>query len=280
MAKEPGELKWIEDLLPEGYYHRKSMFGGFSYYIGEKMVLLIFESDDKRWNGCMFPVDKEYQATALASFPQLVPHTILPKWLYLSVNTENFDEVASDIMKHVLRPNGFWGTIPKEKKKSLGAGRASGRGKKKNEVDMKIDTRRPRMFSDEPMDLYLEKAQKISDLKNLGAESEKSFERAGIKTAQQFIKMGWQKAMLKLISLNDKHRHSMYAYALIGALKNLEFNRISEEDKLAARTFVRGLKKIEKKGPAKKVAPKKTAKKVDKKSASKKPVAKKKKSRK
>lgn len=237
MAKEPQELKWIEDLLPEGDFRRKSMFGGFAYYMGEKMVLLIFESDDKRWNGCMFPVEKEFHVQALNKFPQLSPHKILPKWLYLPLNTEGFDEVVSDIIKQVLRPTGFWGTIPKAKVKK-------GKVTKKvraEEVSVKIDTRRPRMFSDEPAATVLQKAKKISDLKNLGEVTEKKFAKVGIVTASQFIKLGWKKAWAKLIELDSSHRHSLFGYALIGALTNTEFTHITDAEKAEARAFAKSL---------------------------------------
>lgn len=100
----------------------------------------------------------------------------------------------------------------------------------------------PRMFSDEPAAQALAVARNISDLKNLGPESEKAFTRAGIKTAQQFIKMGWKNAMKKLVQYDHKNAHSIFAYALIGALKNTAWNAIPESDKLEARTFVKSLR--------------------------------------
>ncbi|WP_413613122.1 TfoX/Sxy family DNA transformation protein [Bdellovibrio sp. HCB-110] len=243
MAKEPGELKWIEELLPEERYRRKSMFGGFAYYIEDKIVLLIFESDDKRWNGVMFPVEREFQPQALGKFPELSPHSILPKWLYLPIHTEGFDELVSDIIREVLRPHSFWGSIPKPKGKKA----KSTKKKADDEVSVKLDTRRPRMFSDEPAEDILKKAKKISDLKNLGAVTEKQFAKIGITTAQQFIKLGWKKTMKKLIEYDPKHRHSLYAYALIGALTNTEFTRISDEEKAEAKAFIKSIPKPEKK---------------------------------
>lgn len=244
MAKEPGELKWVEELLPEDGYRRKSMFGGFAYYLGEKIVLLIFESDDVRWNGLMFPVERGYQEKALAKFPDLAPHRILPKWLYLPLATEGFEELVPEIIREVLRPNSFWGSIPKPKGKKA---KTSKKKSDDDEVSTKIDTRRPRLFADEPAEGVLKKAKKISDLKNLGEVSEKQFAKVGITTAQQFIKLGWKKTMKKLIEYDPKHRHSLYAYALIGALTNTEFTRISEEEKAEARAFIKSIPKPEKK---------------------------------
>lgn len=106
----------------------------------------------------------------------------------------------------------------------------------------KIDMRTPRMFSDESFEEKLSKAQKISDLKNLGPTTEKGMQKAGIKTLDQFVKMGWKKAMIKLVAFNPKNRHSMFAYALIGALKNVDAFHISEDDKKEAREFCASLK--------------------------------------
>lgn len=276
MAKEPQQLKWIESLLPEEQYRRKSMFGGFAYYIGEKIVLLIFESPGSRsyqgqqyefelWDGCMFPVERELQDKALARFPFLISHPILPKWLYIPIDTEGFDELVTEVVEQATRPNSFWGSIPKARGK-----KSSSRTTKKSvDVNEKIDTRKPRMFSDEPASIALNRAQKISDLKNLGPVAENEFTKAGIKTAPKFIDMGWQKAMVKLVKVNPKNRHSIFAYALIGALQNKEWNLISEDDKLAARQFVKTLapskkpnaKKTKKNAAKKKVVTRKKAKK-------------------
>jgi hypothetical protein len=108
---------------------------------------------------------------------------------------------------------------------------------------------RPKMFHDESPEEVFKTAKKISDLKNLGPATEKSFLQAGIKSAQTLRKIGWKKAMVKLVALNPKNRHSLFAYAIIGALKNQEWNAISESDKLEARSFCAKLKAAKPKKP-------------------------------
>jgi hypothetical protein len=195
----------------------------------------------------MFPVEREHQEKALKRFPFLIPHPILPKWLYLPINTEGFDELASDVIAQAIKPNSFWGSIPKPKSKKGAAKKKTA----KEEPIGKIDTRKPRMFSDEPAEVRLQTAEKISDLKNLGAVAERSFQKAGIKTAQQFIKLGWKKALLKLVAVDPKNRHSIFAYVLIGALTNKEWSRISEDEKQEARDFVKSLAPVKKKAKKK-----------------------------
>lgn len=111
----------------------------------------------------------------------------------------------------------------------------------------RIDTRRPRMFSEEKTFTEVVKtATRIAELKNLGPATEKHFHKAGIKTVAQFQNLGWKKTMTKLVKANEKNRHSVFTYALIGALKNQEWFRISEEDKRAAREFTASLKPAKK----------------------------------
>lgn len=252
MAKEPSELKWVESLLPEDF-RRRPMFGGFSYYVGEKMVLALFEStqgsrsykgqvyDFDLWRGCMFPVEKEYQDQALRRFPFLHNHPILPKWLYLPVETEGFDDLLTEVMAQATKPTGYWGAIPTRKAKK------ANRKVREEKIPANLDTRTPRMFSDEPAAAVLERAVKVSDLRNLGPTTEASFQKVGIKTAAKFIELGWKKTLVKLVAQNPKHRHSLFAYALIGALKNQDWMNISESDKNEAREFVKSLKPENKK---------------------------------
>ncbi|WP_413293763.1 TfoX/Sxy family DNA transformation protein [Bdellovibrio sp. HCB185ZH] len=244
MAKEPLELKWIENLLPEEGYRRKSMFGGFAYYLDEKIILITFEAGHKsKWNGCMFPVEHELQSKALQQFPILSPHPILPKWLYLPIETEGFDEWVSDILRVALRPNSIWGSLPKEKSKST-KGKTQGRktAVAKEVINEKIDTRRPRMFSDDDPVAVLQKAKKLTDLKNIGPVLEELLHDAGIKTPQQMQKLGWQKTMVKLVKVHPKTNHSMYAYTIITALENKDFGGMSEQLKSEVRAYMKTLR--------------------------------------
>lgn len=266
MAKSPQELYWIEELLPEGQYRRKAMFGGFAYYLEDRLFLVTFESKGQRqykgknfdyelWEGCMFPVEKEFHVEALKKFPFLTPHPILPKWLYLPTDTENFEELVTEALRQALKPTGQWGTSKAAKGKTKDI-------LKDKSLD-KLDTRTPRMFSDEPAEERLAKAKKISDLRNLGPTAEALFHKAGIKTPQQFDKLGWQKTLVKLVKVEPKALHTMWAYTLIGALTNRDWNILTEDEKQQCKDFVKSIRTKATKEPAK--TKKKSAKKVVKK---------------
>lgn len=234
MAKELNNLNWIEYLLPKEFI-RKPMFGGFAYYCGHKMVLALFENNEPRsnWNGCLFPSEREFHPTILKKFGYLSNHPVLPKWLYLPLDSENFENHVEEVLKEIRRRSPLFGVIPKAKK-----------AKPKSQVvqNEKIDTRKPRMFSDDPVEVVIKGAVKISDLKNLGPASEKVFQKAGIKTVAQFVKLGWKGAMKKLAKSDRRNIHAMFAYAVIGALKNREWSGISESEKAEARQYMNELR--------------------------------------
>jgi hypothetical protein len=233
---------------------RFKRFGGFAYYVEEKMILFLIESlgnrtyrgkefDFELWNGAMFPAEKEHHPEILRLYPFLRNHPILPKWLYVPAGGDDFENDVEALLRELRRRNPLFGSIPKarsSKKKGRGPSEVS------NEELETIDTRTPRMFSDEPAEDVLQKVQKISDFKNLGPESERLFHKAGIKTAAQFKKLGWKKTMVLLCESNPKNNHSIFAYAVIGALENKFWSRISDEAKQEAREFMKALREKEK----------------------------------
>lgn len=243
---------WMEELLPNGYLS-KPMFGGRGYYFAEKLILVVFASPGERsykkmsfpfdlWNGAMFPVEKPHQAKVLKRFPFLTPHPVLQKWLYLPLDTEDFEELATQILLAIKKPQSTFGTIPAKKKKSLEPKAKSTEDlleKSKNWTFSK----QPTLFSDgQTPEEVLKKAKKFSDLKNLGPVTDKHFADAKIKSVGEFKKMGWEKAFRKLVAVSPKNRHAIYGYALIGALKNINLFQISEEDKKRARELSKELK--------------------------------------
>lgn len=249
MAKELTELFWVEELLPEGAT-RKHMFGGFSYYVDEKLVLVLFEDSSTNtyrgtrypfaiWNGCMFPAEKEHHAVLFQKYPFLVSHPVLPKWLYLPLETEDFEHNVRTLLRELRRLNPLLGTIPKSKK---AASPKKASNKSKTQIDEKIDTRHPRMFSEESSEAAFEKAKKLSDLKNLGPESEKALLKAGIKTTAQMKKLGWQKTMIQLCKADPRNNHAVFAYAIIGAFQNKLWNLISNDEKKEARQLMKDVR--------------------------------------
>lgn len=242
MAKTLNELQWIEEQLPESF-NRRAMFGGFAYYDGPFLKLILFEGSSERWNGCMFPAVKENHPQLLKQFPFLVNHSVLPQWLYLPLSHENFEDNAKKVIRELNRPQNLWGTIPNRKQPSKVKA-----DKKKLNKPVKIekvstnDMRKPRMFRDETLTERIDKIKTISDFKNIGPATVNTFLKAGIKTPTQFVKLGWKKTFQKLCEVNPKNNHSLFAYAIIGALENVEWNAIHQDLKNEAQIFAKALR--------------------------------------
>ncbi|GIL21248.1 MAG: hypothetical protein BroJett041_23620 [Candidatus Jettenia caeni] len=252
MPFELSELEFVEDLLPKNEWVRKRMFGGLSYYIDGKMMLVMFEDTTTRsyknkkfpyaiWNGCLLPLEREFHAQLIKAFPALSPHPVLGKWLYLPLETENFDDIIERIINHLSRHRDIWGIYPKSKKTS----------KKKVQVDkdldLNMDISRPRMFSESDADFKISKKTKITELKNLGPATEKEFLAVGIKTAHDLKKLGWKKAMIKLIDHNPKNAHLIFAKAIIGGLTNKPWFQIDAQTESEAKEFLNKIRSDRKK---------------------------------
>jgi len=84
------------------------MFGGLAAYLMDHLVMVLTESPGEKsyrgedyptdiWNGILFPTEREHQASLRSSFPSLVPHPVLGKWLYLPAGTDDFEEVTIEL---------------------------------------------------------------------------------------------------------------------------------------------------------------------------------------
>jgi hypothetical protein len=137
-------LHWLFEAF-EGHpgFIEKRMFGGIAAYLDELMVMVLMEDPGNRsyrdqtysfdiWNGMCLPMDRENHQAAKALFPQLVNHPVLPKWLYLPMSAEEFEETAREIAERIARGDRLFGTVPpKKKKRSKKSEPVSGRAKKR-----------------------------------------------------------------------------------------------------------------------------------------------------
>lgn len=119
-------LDWLEDLLPEGCV-RKAMFGGYAFYLQGRLILVVFESPGERtyknktvsydiWDGCMFPAERDKHEEIQKIFPMLFNHPVLGKWLYLPQQTEDFEDVATRVVRMIPRRLDLFGVYPKPQK--------------------------------------------------------------------------------------------------------------------------------------------------------------------
>jgi hypothetical protein len=92
------------------------MFGAKAAYVGGKLMLC-FCAGDEPWRGVLVCTDREQHTALRAEFPELVPHSILPKWLYLSEITDSFERTAARLVTLARRRDPRLGVLPSARKK-------------------------------------------------------------------------------------------------------------------------------------------------------------------
>lgn len=116
-------LQWIfEPLQSEADFLQRKMFGCGAAYLGSRLMFVIAASEEP-WNGLLVCTSREHHDVLLREFPALSPHKVLGKWLYLSQEHRDFEELAQALVKRARRRDPLLGIEPKPKKKSKKKGR-------------------------------------------------------------------------------------------------------------------------------------------------------------
>lgn len=91
--------QWLwEPLEDDATFVLRAMFGAKAAYLDGRMVLC-FSAGEEPWRGVLVCTDKSRHDALIASIPALVPHTILPKWLYLPESTPTFERDAEKLVQ-------------------------------------------------------------------------------------------------------------------------------------------------------------------------------------
>ncbi|MEO0405571.1 MAG: hypothetical protein AAF193_11930 [Bacteroidota bacterium] len=123
--KKVFELVWAFEAFEhlDGFF-TKRMFGGLAAYAHQKMVMMLSESPGEReyrgdvfdfdiWNGILFPTEYEYQESLQKEFPELIQHPVLKKWLYLPLESQNFEDIVEQCSQSIRRNDPRFGIFPK-----------------------------------------------------------------------------------------------------------------------------------------------------------------------
>ena len=213
------ELEYLlEPFAGDLTFFTKRMFGGMAAYFGGKMVMMLTEDKNSRsykgkefpfliWNGGLIPTDRSDHASLLKDFPGLIPHPILGKWLYLSLEEDLFEEHSEKLIDRILEYDARIGILPKERSKSSKA---------------------PRW---------------IHNLKNIGPNTAEELKQIGITSVKQFFEAGWEEVYCRLV-LAYPHRNNLNMLSsLMGAFEGVDWRHISEQDKFEAKKWVNFFKK-------------------------------------
>ncbi len=111
--------QWLwEPLEDDPTFLLRPMFGGKSAYL-EGKLMLYFTAGEDPWRGVLVCTERAQHASLLAEFPELAPHPILPKWLYLPETADRFEFVAERLVALARRRDPRLGVNPQPKKRKL-----------------------------------------------------------------------------------------------------------------------------------------------------------------
>jgi len=122
----PHAFLW-EKLENDPTFFLRSMFGAKAAYLDGNLMLCFIAREDP-WRGVLVCTDQPRHGALIAEFPMLVPHPVLPKWLYLSENSDAFERVAERLVWLARSRDQRLGVTPaarKRPKKSISTPKAT-----------------------------------------------------------------------------------------------------------------------------------------------------------
>lgn len=103
---------WLwEPLADDVTFELRSMFGAKAAYVGGRLALC-FTAKAEPWHGVLVCTERAHHESLVREFPALVPHPILPKWLYLSDAAEHFEATAERLVRLVRQRDQRIGVEP------------------------------------------------------------------------------------------------------------------------------------------------------------------------
>jgi hypothetical protein len=117
-AKPVHRHAWLwEPLESDPTFVLRSMFGTKAVYL-EGRLTFCFSTGEEPWRGVLVATDHVHQPSLRAEFPDLTPHPILPKWLYLAEVADEFERVAQKLVRLARSRDPRIGVVPKPRKKA------------------------------------------------------------------------------------------------------------------------------------------------------------------
>lgn len=133
LTLKPHPLHWaVEPLFALPSYLEKSMFGCRACYCRGKLTLVLASQEDTDWNGVLVATEKGHHQSLMEQVRSLFPHPVLGKWLYLPLDSDDFESDVSKVVALVERGDERIGVLPgvrKRKRKSVAKKRNNRRKK-------------------------------------------------------------------------------------------------------------------------------------------------------
>ncbi len=105
----------IEPIADDPSFVRKPMFGAVGCYLNGKMVCVLARTKPQ-WRGLLVTVERDQHDSIRKDFPALEPHSILPKWLYLPEEHDDFETIGEAIIEAIRQGDTRFGVTPPPRK--------------------------------------------------------------------------------------------------------------------------------------------------------------------
>jgi len=108
-----------EPLADHPNFELRSMFGARAVYLSGRLQLC-FTAKEEPWRGILVCTDRSHQPALRAEWPELQPHPVLPKWLYLPEAADAFERVGQALVECVRRGDPRIGVEPGRRRANRG----------------------------------------------------------------------------------------------------------------------------------------------------------------
>lgn len=111
-APRPNSLLWVFDPLErDPGYLLKKMFGCDAAYLDGRLCLVAADRDAP-WDGLLVGTSQAHHASLTGDIPNLQPHAVLGKWLYIPQQDESFEAAAQQLVSLTLARDPRIGVAP------------------------------------------------------------------------------------------------------------------------------------------------------------------------
>jgi hypothetical protein len=111
-APRPNSLLWVFDPLErDPGYLLKKMFGCDAAYLDGQLCLVAADRDAP-WDGLLVGTSQAHHASLISDIPNLQPHAVLGKWLYIPQQDESFEAIAQQLVSLTLARDPRIGVAP------------------------------------------------------------------------------------------------------------------------------------------------------------------------
>lgn len=107
---------FVDPLMELPGYLQKPMFGSIGCYLDGKMILVLADRDEP-WRGLLIATERDQHEAIQKDFPELQPHPIVIKWLYLPETEDHFETIGTKLVELIQAADPRFGIIPKSKKR-------------------------------------------------------------------------------------------------------------------------------------------------------------------